>query len=65
MTLPIALDAMGTDRGPGEVVAAARQARDDHGIEVVLVGHPDALGDTDGIEVLAATQVVDMGDDPA
>jgi len=56
---------MGTDRGPGEVVAAARQARDDHGIDVVLVGRPDALGDTDGIEVFPATDVIDMGDDPA
>jgi glycerol-3-phosphate acyltransferase PlsX len=65
LTLPIALDAMGADRGPGEIVAAARQARDEHGIHVLLVGRPDALGDTDGIEVLAASEVVDMGDDPA
>ncbi|MGI9023143.1 MAG: phosphate acyltransferase PlsX [Acidimicrobiales bacterium] len=65
MSLPIALDAMGADRGPGEVVAAARQARDEHGIEVLLVGRPEALGDTDGIGVLAATEVIDMGDDPA
>jgi len=63
--LPVALDAMGTDRGPAEVVAAARQARDDHGIDVILVGRPDALGDTDGIEVLAASDIIDMGDDPA
>jgi len=63
--LPIAVDAMGTDRGPAEVVAAARQARDDHGIDVILVGRPEALGDTDGIEVLAASDVIDMGDDPA
>ena len=65
MSLPIALDAMGADRGPGEVVKAAKQARDEHGIEVLLVGRPDSLGDTDGIEVLTATEVIDMGDDPA
>ena len=65
MSLPIALDAMGADRGPGEVVAAARRARDEHGIDVLLVGQPEALGDTDGIEVLAATEVIEMGDDPA
>jgi glycerol-3-phosphate acyltransferase PlsX len=64
-TLPIALDAMGGDRAPGDVVEGARLARDEDGIDVVLVGRPDALGDSHGMEVLPAADVVDMGDDPA
>ncbi|MFN2607516.1 MAG: phosphate acyltransferase PlsX [Acidimicrobiales bacterium] len=65
MTLPIAVDAMGADRGPAEIVRAARQARDEHGIHLVLVGRAEDMGDTGGIEVLAAGEVVEMGDDPA
>jgi phosphate acyltransferase len=63
--LPIAVDAMGGDRGAGEVVEGARLARDEDGIDIVLVGRPDALGDTHGMEVLPASEVVDMSDDPA
>ena len=55
---------MGGDRAPGEVVAGALRARDEHGIDVILVGRPDALGDTGGLKVVAATEVIDMGDDP-
>jgi glycerol-3-phosphate acyltransferase PlsX len=65
VTLPIAVDAMGGDRGPGEIVAGALQARDEFGVDVVLVGPPDGLGDTGGLEVLPASEVIDMGDDPA
>jgi glycerol-3-phosphate acyltransferase PlsX len=56
---------MGGDRAPGEVVEGARLARDEDGIDVVLVGRPDAIGDTHGMEVLPASEVVDMSDDPA
>ncbi len=55
---------MGGDRAPAEVVEGARRARDEDGIEVLLVGRPDALGETHGFEVLPASEVVDMGDDP-
>ena len=55
---------MGGDRAPDEVVAGALRARDEHGIDVILVGRPDALGDTGGLKVVAATEVIDMGDDP-
>jgi glycerol-3-phosphate acyltransferase PlsX len=65
VTLPIAVDAMGGDRGPSEIVAGALQARDEFGVDVVLVGPPDALGDTRGLAVLPASEVIDMGDDPA
>ena len=60
----VAVDAMGGDRAPGEVVAGARQARDEDGIDVILVGRPDALGDTGGLEVIAAEEIIEMGDDP-
>jgi phosphate acyltransferase len=65
--LPIAVDVMGADRGPAEIVAGARQAAEEHGIPVVLVGRPDALADLDtgGLPVLAASEVVEMHDDPA
>jgi glycerol-3-phosphate acyltransferase PlsX len=65
VTLPIAVDAMGADRGPGEVVAGARQAAEEFGVPVVLVGQPDALGDTGGLDVLAASEIVTMDDEPA
>jgi glycerol-3-phosphate acyltransferase PlsX len=61
--LPIAVDAMGGDRAPAEIVEGARLARDEDGIDVLLVGRPDALGDTHGLDVLAASEVVEMGDD--
>ena len=37
--LPIAVDAMGGDKAPGEIVVGVRRAVDD-GIHVVLVGPP-------------------------
>ncbi len=37
--LPVAVDAMGGDRAPGEIVAGAQQ-QPQQGIAVVLVGPP-------------------------
>ncbi|HET9691890.1 MAG TPA: phosphate acyltransferase PlsX [Acidimicrobiales bacterium] len=62
--LPIAVDAMGGDRAPAEIVAGARQAAE-AGHPVVLVGDPARLGDTGGLEVIAASEVIEMHDDPA
>jgi glycerol-3-phosphate acyltransferase PlsX len=64
-SLPIAVDAMGGDRGPAEIVAGARQAVEQHGIPVVLVGQPEALGDTGSLDVLPASEIVAMEDEPA
>jgi phosphate acyltransferase len=61
--LPVAVDAMGGDKAPGEIVAGARRAADE-GIAVVLVGRPEDLGDTGGIEVVAASEVIEMHEDP-
>ena len=55
---------MGGDRAPDEIVAGARRAVDELGIDVVLVGPPEVLGDR-GFEVLPASDVIDMHDDPA
>ncbi|HEV2427354.1 MAG TPA: phosphate acyltransferase PlsX [Acidimicrobiales bacterium] len=65
MTLPIALDAMGGDRAPGEVIAGARRAVDELGLSVTLVGVPDLMGDPLGLPVVACTEVIAMDDDPA
>ena len=62
--LPIAVDVMGGDKGPGEIVAGAREAAERFGVPVVLVGQPETMGDTGGLDVWAATEVIDMGDDP-
>src|SRR5437016_6593963 len=63
--LPIAVDAMGGDNAPREIVAGARQAVDELGLPVVLVGQPEAIGDAGGLEVVPASEVIGMHDDPA
>jgi len=64
--LPVAVDAMGGDRAPAEIVAGARRAFEELGIPIVLVGPTDgSLGDTGGLEVLPAFEVIAMNDDPA
>ena len=57
---------MGGDRAPSEIVAGARRAAEELGIPVVLVGPTDgSLGDTGGLEVLPASEVIAMNDAPA
>src|SRR5437763_13598033 len=63
--LPIAVDAMGGENAPAEIVAGARQAADELGLAVVLVGQPEAIGDTGGLEIIPASEVIGMRDDPA
>jgi phosphate acyltransferase len=60
--LPVAVDAMGGDRAPDEIVAGARQAAE-RGLPVVLVGDPDRLPDTGGLDVWPAREVIGMDDD--
>ena len=61
--LPIAIDAMGGDRAPGEIVAAAHAAAD-LGIPVVLVGPADLQGVGD-LPLIVASEVIEMDDDAA
>ena len=59
---PIAVDAMGGDRAPGEILAGVRRAVDD-GIPVVLVGPPDLAHDDD-IELIDASELIAMDEEP-
>ena len=63
--LPIAVDVMGGDTPPPEIVAGARRAADEFDVEVLVVGRPEEMGDTGGLEVIAASEVIEMTDDPA
>jgi glycerol-3-phosphate acyltransferase PlsX len=58
----IAVDAMGGDRGPEEIVRGASDARGE-GIEPVIVG-PRGL-DTRGLELIEAPDVIGMQEKPA
>ena len=64
-TLPVAVDAMGGDLAPGEIVEGARRAAERHGIGIVLVGPPELVGDTQGLELVPCTEVIGMDEDPA
>lgn len=64
----IALDAMGGDHAPSEIVAGAVDASE-RGVEVVLVGDTDAvakeLSKHDAVlPIVEAPEVIGMGDDP-
>jgi glycerol-3-phosphate acyltransferase PlsX len=63
-SLPVAVDAMGGDRAPGEIVAGARQVAEGTDITVVLVGRPGAMGDTGDLLCIPASEVIGMDDDP-
>jgi glycerol-3-phosphate acyltransferase PlsX len=62
--LPVAVDAMGGDKAPGEIVAGARRAAEESGIGILLVGRPGEMGDTGGLPELHASEVIGMDDDP-
>ncbi|MCL5445719.1 MAG: phosphate acyltransferase PlsX [Actinobacteria bacterium] len=64
-TLPVAVDAMGGDRAPEEIVGGSRDAVEKDEIQVVLVGKPDQLSDIDGLDVVACSEVIAMDEDPA
>jgi glycerol-3-phosphate acyltransferase PlsX len=65
MILPVALDAMGGDRAPDEIVKGARQAAEEHGVPVTLVGRRADLGDVGDLPVVEAGEVIAMDEDPA
>jgi glycerol-3-phosphate acyltransferase PlsX len=62
-SLPIALDAMGGDHAPGAIVEGARRAKDELGLDVLLVGRRAELGDVGDLEVLEASEVIAMDAD--
>ena len=61
--LPIAIDAMGGDNAPGEIIKGAQLAHD-LGIPVLLVGTPQALEGIESIPTVEASEVIEMNDDP-
>lgn len=64
--LPVAVDAMGGDHAPGTIVRGAAEAAA-AGIPVLLVGPADLADrvDTGGLELVEASEVIEMDDDPA
>ena len=60
---PIAVDVMGGDYAPSEILAGAHQAAE-LGIPIALVG-PSDLADTRGLPIIPASEVIDMDEDPA
>src|ERR1700681_138823 len=74
MQLPIAVDAMGGDHAPSEIVRGALRAVNEHGIAVTLVGRREAVeqelrsagwSTPDGITVVDAREVIEMNEHPA
>ncbi len=70
MPITVAVDAMGGDLAPGEIVAGAVLAAEELGVRVLLVGVEDVIeplvpGGVSGVEVVHATEVVAMHDPPA
>jgi glycerol-3-phosphate acyltransferase PlsX len=67
----IAVDAVGGDRAPEEIVAGACAAATELGVEILLAGPPAVLapllpsGGAPGVTVLPALEIVAMGDEPA
>jgi glycerol-3-phosphate acyltransferase PlsX len=61
MTVRVAVDAMGADRGPEEIVAGAREAASD-AVRPIIVG-PAGL-DTHGLELIEAREVIGMDEKP-
>ena len=71
--MKIAIDVMGTDFGPGEIIKGALQAVDEYGCQVVLVGKEDIVkeelakqnhADNKLVVIQNATEVIEMSDHP-
>ena len=67
----IAIDAMGGDHAPAEIVAGALRAREELGVEVLLVGNPEQIDvemrkhtTASVLEVVPAEGIIEMGEEP-
>jgi phosphate acyltransferase len=67
----IAVDAMGGDHAPNEIVAGALRARDELGVEVLLVGDAEQVETamrhhttTSPLEIVPAEGTIEMGEEP-
>ena len=62
--LPIAVDANGGDKSPADIVEGARRARDELGIDILLVGTPEVADIAGDLPLLVASEVIAMDADP-
>ena len=62
--LPVAVDAMGGDNAPNEIIDGAQKAVEDHGIPVLLVGRPEVLEGLTDLPVMPASEVIEMDAEP-
>lgn len=71
--MKIAVDVMGTDYGPGEIIKGVLQAVDEYGCDVVLVGDQDVIrqelarenqAENPHVTIHHASQVIEMEDHP-
>ncbi|MDF5730892.1 MAG: phosphate acyltransferase PlsX [Rhizonema sp. PD38] len=67
----IAIDAMGGDRAPDEIVAGALRAREELGVQVLLVGNPQAIEsqlppktNLEQVEIVPAEEAIAMDEEP-
>ena len=67
----IAIDAMGGDHAPAEIVAGALRAREELDVEILLVGDPEQIADSikqhgssSQIEIVPADGIVEMHEEP-
>lgn len=67
----IAIDAMGGDHAPGEIVAGALRAQEELGVKVLLVGDPERVEAamrhhpaSSSLEIVPAEGTVEMGEEP-
>ncbi|MZP29077.1 phosphate acyltransferase PlsX [Heliobacterium undosum] len=74
MGLRIALDAMGGDHAPGEIVKGAIEAAEELDLQILLVGRPDAIepllaeasaSARSRLDIVAASEVIAMDESPA
>ena len=70
MSITIAIDAMGGDHAPSEIVKGAIQASKEFSVDLILVGdqdkiHKELSGYNHNIEIIHASEIIDMDDSPA
>jgi glycerol-3-phosphate acyltransferase PlsX len=74
MPLPIAVDAMGGDHAPAEIVRGALRAVNEHGLAVTLVGRREVVeaelrsvgaATSDALNIVDAREVIEMNEHPA
>ncbi|PSB32660.1 phosphate acyltransferase PlsX [Stenomitos frigidus] len=67
----IAIDAMGGDHAPAEIVAGALRAQEELGVKILLVGDPEEVGaavrkhtSASPLEIIPAEGTIEMGEEP-